>query len=447
MAVVELHPSREQILTVCGKTFLFINIGFHVADGVRAFNFKGNCLPGVGILDEYLLHLQKQKHLLGDMLLDRSNSAVMTRYASSRDNLRILMNLESSKSIQIEAFHVFKLFAANQNKPAGIVSILVANRSKLLRLFADFKPDKFTSSSASVWVRLNLPGFALNVVWFCLVCRDSVVCLNPLSESLCLCDFVLCTCLIPLVHLYICVILCSAPDLSAAVYRLLLSLLLFDKLSMFTAANLSGQLIETAGLLGVVATCQESVGGRTRYLMHVHSWKLPAHTLVNSSANCSLLLLTSYMRIPSTYQSISIPVDEYVFKFLENVFYLNTFDVALRGSALRESFYCNSDIQLWDPVHTGLWDRSEAKCNSGLNDIYQSDGFSKKMHFLLSSMSVVYMLTTPMHEDSGDNTTVEQVKKKAKWDNDDYVCRGLILNDMSDSLLDIYQNVESSKEL
>jgi calcium binding protein 39 len=82
--------------------------------------------------------------LLGDMLLDRSNSAVMMRYVSSMDNLRILMNLlrESSKSIQIEAFHVFKLFAANQNKPADIVSILVANRTKLLRLFAEFKTDK-----------------------------------------------------------------------------------------------------------------------------------------------------------------------------------------------------------------------------------------------------------------------------------------------------------------
>ncbi|CAH9058943.1 unnamed protein product [Cuscuta europaea] len=82
--------------------------------------------------------------LLGDMLLDRSNSAVMTRYVSSRDNLRILMNLlrESSKSIQIEAFHVFKLFAANQHKPSVIVNILVANRSKLLRLFADFKTEK-----------------------------------------------------------------------------------------------------------------------------------------------------------------------------------------------------------------------------------------------------------------------------------------------------------------
>ncbi|XP_073307628.1 putative MO25-like protein At5g47540 [Primulina huaijiensis] len=82
--------------------------------------------------------------LLGDILLDRSNSAVMTRYVCLRDNLRILMNLlrEPSKSIQIEAFHVFKLFVANQNKPPDIVDILVTNRSKLLRLFADFKTEK-----------------------------------------------------------------------------------------------------------------------------------------------------------------------------------------------------------------------------------------------------------------------------------------------------------------
>ncbi|RWR96013.1 putative MO25-like protein isoform X1 [Cinnamomum micranthum f. kanehirae] len=82
--------------------------------------------------------------LLGDMLLDRSNSSVMMRYVSSKDNLRIMMNLlrESSKNIQIEAFHVFKLFAANQNKPPEIVSILIANRSKLLRFFSDFKMDK-----------------------------------------------------------------------------------------------------------------------------------------------------------------------------------------------------------------------------------------------------------------------------------------------------------------
>ncbi|GJN11195.1 hypothetical protein PR202_ga29368 [Eleusine coracana subsp. coracana] len=82
--------------------------------------------------------------LLGDMLLDRSNSAVMMRYVSSKDNLMILMNLlrDSSKNIQIEAFHVFKLFAANKNKPPEVVNILVTNRSKLLRFFAGFKIDK-----------------------------------------------------------------------------------------------------------------------------------------------------------------------------------------------------------------------------------------------------------------------------------------------------------------
>ncbi|GKE99278.1 hypothetical protein Tco_0022629, partial [Tanacetum coccineum] len=62
-------------------------------------------------------------------------------------------------------------------------------------------------------------------------------------------------------------------------------------------------------------------------------------------------------------------------------------------------------------------------------------------------MSVVYVLTTPILEDAGDDPTVEQVRKRNKWDNDDYVCRGLILKDMSDSLFDIYQSVESSKEL
>ncbi|GJY32125.1 zf-CCHC domain-containing protein [Tanacetum coccineum] len=45
------------------------------------------------------------------------------------------------------------------------------------------------------------------------------------------------------------------------------------------------------------------------------------------------------------------------------------------------------------------------------------------MHFLLSSMSVVYVLTTHIPEDGGDDATMEQLRKRAKWDNDDYVCR------------------------
>ncbi|GJY79188.1 zinc finger, CCHC-type containing protein [Tanacetum coccineum] len=37
-------------------------------------------------------------------------------------------------------------------------------------------------------------------------------------------------------------------------------------------------------------------------------------------------------------------------------------------------------------------------------------------------MSVVYVLTTPIPED-GQNATVDQIRRRNKWDNDDYVCR------------------------
>ncbi|GKE71736.1 hypothetical protein Tco_1529808, partial [Tanacetum coccineum] len=68
------------------------------------------------------------------------------------------------------------------------------------------------------------------------------------------------------------------------------------------------------------------------------------------------------------------------------------------------------------------------------------------MHFLLTTLKVVYVLTTPMLELMEDDT-VEALKRTAKWENDDYICRGHILNGMSDSLFDVYQNVESAKEL
>ncbi|GJX14629.1 hypothetical protein Tco_0206387 [Tanacetum coccineum] len=44
------------------------------------------------------------------------------------------------------------------------------------------------------------------------------------------------------------------------------------------------------------------------------------------------------------------------------------------------------------------------------------------------AMSVVYVLTTPIRGD-GENAIVDQIKRRNKWDNDDYVCRGLILKE------------------
>ncbi|XP_058766784.1 uncharacterized protein LOC131640402 [Vicia villosa] len=68
------------------------------------------------------------------------------------------------------------------------------------------------------------------------------------------------------------------------------------------------------------------------------------------------------------------------------------------------------------------------------------------MHFMLTTLKVVHVLSTPIPELEEDDT-VENLRRRSKWDNDDYICRGHILNGMSDPLFDIYQNVESAKEL
>lgn len=48
--------------------------------------------------------------LLGEILLDRANYGIMTRYIASTENLQIIMNTlrDKSRNIQFEAFHVFK---------------------------------------------------------------------------------------------------------------------------------------------------------------------------------------------------------------------------------------------------------------------------------------------------------------------------------------------------
>lgn len=53
--------------------------------------------------------------LLGEILLDRANFSVMTRYIANEENLKTMMNLlrDKSKNIQFEAFHVFKVRAAD----------------------------------------------------------------------------------------------------------------------------------------------------------------------------------------------------------------------------------------------------------------------------------------------------------------------------------------------
>ena len=60
--------------------------------------------------ENYVTRRQSLK-LLGELLLDRSNYNVMSRYISNAENLKLMMNLlkDKSRNIRIETFHVFKV--------------------------------------------------------------------------------------------------------------------------------------------------------------------------------------------------------------------------------------------------------------------------------------------------------------------------------------------------
>src|SRR5688500_8442355 len=68
----------------------------------------------------------------------------MTKYISDSGNLKLLMVMlrDKSRNIQFEAFHVFKVFVANPNKPAPILSILCKNKDKLVSFLTNFHNDK-----------------------------------------------------------------------------------------------------------------------------------------------------------------------------------------------------------------------------------------------------------------------------------------------------------------
>ncbi|GKA16057.1 hypothetical protein Tco_0695804 [Tanacetum coccineum] len=66
--------------------------------------------------------------------------------------------------------------------------------------------------------------------------------------------------------------------------------------------------------------------------------------------------------------------------------------------------------------------------------------WQKHMHFFLLSINVVYVLSTPILN-NGDDVTMEQMRKRSKWKNDDYVCKSLILNGRPDQGIPIIKDL------
>ncbi|KAK2394022.1 mitochondrial import inner membrane translocase subunit TIM22-4 [Trifolium repens] len=82
--------------------------------------------------------------LLSDFLLESPNAQIMKRYILEVRYLKVMMTLltDSSKNIQLSAFHIFKIFVANPNKPREVKIILGKNKEKLLELLHNLSPGK-----------------------------------------------------------------------------------------------------------------------------------------------------------------------------------------------------------------------------------------------------------------------------------------------------------------
>ncbi|KAK9673225.1 hypothetical protein RND81_12G154500 [Saponaria officinalis] len=91
----------------------------------------------------YVTRRQSLK-LLTDFLLEAPNSQIMKKYIREIRYLKVIMTLlrDSSKNIQLSAFHIFKVFVANPNKTHEIKIILSKNCEKLLELLRSLSMGK-----------------------------------------------------------------------------------------------------------------------------------------------------------------------------------------------------------------------------------------------------------------------------------------------------------------
>ncbi|KHN37545.1 Calcium-binding protein 39 [Glycine soja] len=92
----------------------------------------------------YVTRRQSLK-LLSEFLLESPNSQIMKQYILEVRYLKVMMTLlpySSKRPFQLSAFHIFKVFVANPNKPREVKIILSKNQEKLLDLLHNLSPRK-----------------------------------------------------------------------------------------------------------------------------------------------------------------------------------------------------------------------------------------------------------------------------------------------------------------
>ena len=90
------------------------------------------CYEALMLCENYVTRRSSLK-LLGELLVQPVNQKTLIKYVNQCHQLKVIMLLlkDRSSNIQLEAFHIFKLFVMNPRQPYDIRRIMVKNREKL----------------------------------------------------------------------------------------------------------------------------------------------------------------------------------------------------------------------------------------------------------------------------------------------------------------------------
>jgi hypothetical protein len=94
-AVLKLLAGEDQALLVRRNSLLVLNLALHIIDGVRGFDFEGDCLAGEGLDEDLHTATKTENKMKGGLLLDvviRESATVLELLASEDQALLVRRN-------------------------------------------------------------------------------------------------------------------------------------------------------------------------------------------------------------------------------------------------------------------------------------------------------------------------------------------------------------------
>nr|GEU59869.1 zinc finger, CCHC-type [Tanacetum cinerariifolium] len=183
-----------------------------------------------------------------------------------------------------------------------------------------------------------------------------------------------------------------------------------------------------------VSFWKEAIQSEIDSIMHNDTWELTELPPGCKALGCKWILKRK-MKVDGSIDKYKARLVIQGFRQKEGIDFVDTYAPVARISTIRLllALAAIHDLVIHQmDVKTAFLNESVKEMTSKFDKLAKFEGqdfrrWQKKMHFLLTTLKVVYVLSTPSPEWS-ENENMETTRKRMKWENDDYICRGHILN-------------------